>query len=110
MQEKAVAFPTDARLYQKARVAVVREAQKASIKLRQSYQRLGKKALFNQSRYARARQIKWARKEEKKLRNYQGRVVRDVERKLPEPSEKFKELLGNAKRIQTQKKDDKQKL
>jgi transposase, IS5 family len=110
VQEKAVAFPTDARLYQKARVAVVREAQKAGIKLRQSYQRLGKKALFNQSRYARARQLKRARKEEKKLGNYLGRVVRDVERKLPEPSEKFKELLGNAKRIQTQKKDDKQKL
>jgi IS5 family transposase len=36
--------------------------------------------------------------------------VRDVERKLPEPSEKFKELLKNAKRIQMQKKDDKQKL
>ncbi len=110
VQEKAVAFPTDARLYQKARVAVVREAQKAGIKLRQSYQRLGKKALFKQGCYARARQIKRARKEEKKLGNYLGRVVRDVERKLPKPSEKFKELLGNAKRIQTQKKDDKQKL
>src|SRR5215813_4173505 len=85
VQEKAVAFPTDARLYQKARVAVVREAQKAGVKLRQSYRRVGKKALFNQSRYARARQLKRARKEEKKLRTYLGRVVRDVERKLPAP-------------------------
>jgi IS5 family transposase len=40
VQEKAIAFPTDARLYEKARVAVVRQAQKDSIKLRQSYQRL----------------------------------------------------------------------
>jgi transposase, IS5 family len=110
VQEKAIAFPTDARLYQKARVAVVREAQKAGLKLRQSYQRVGKQALFKQSRYARARQLKRARKEEKKLRNYLGRVVRDVERKLSTPSDRFKELLGNAKRIQTQKKDDKQKL
>lgn len=110
VQEKAVAFPTDARLYQKARVAVVREAQKAGVKLRQSYRRLGKKALFNQSRYARARQLKRARKEEKKLRTYLGRVVRDVERKLPEPPARLNELLANAKRIHTQKRDDKQKL
>ena|SRR5436190_5253781 len=110
VQEKAVAFPTDARLYQKARVAVVRAAQKAGVKLRQSYQRVGKKALFNQSRYARARQLKRARKEEKKLRTYLGRVVRDVERKLPTPSDQFKELLTNAKRIQGQKRGDTQKL
>jgi IS5 family transposase len=110
VQEKALAFPTDARLYQKARVAVVREAHKVGVKLRQSYRRLGKKALFNQSRYARARQLKRARKEEKKLRTYLGRVVRDVERKLPTPPAKLKELLANAKRIHAQKRDDTQKL
>jgi IS5 family transposase len=58
VQEKAIAFPTDARLYEKARSAVVREAQRAAVKLRQSYERVGKKALYNQSRYARAQQIK----------------------------------------------------
>jgi IS5 family transposase len=110
VQEKAIAFPTDARLYQKARVALVREAHRAGVKLRQSYRRLGKKALFNQSRYARARQLKRARKEEKKLRTYLGRVVRDIERKLPEPPARIKELLANAKRIHAQKRDDKQKL
>ena len=110
VQEKAVAFPTDARLCHKARVAVVSEAQKAGVKLRQSYRYVGKKALFNQSRYARARQPKRARKEEKKLRTFLGRVLRDVERKLPAPSDQFKELLANAKRIHTQKRDDKQKL
>ena len=110
VQEKAIAFPTDARLYEKARTAVVREAQQASVKLRQSYKRVGKKALYNQSRYARAQQIKKAKKETKKLRNFLGRVLRDVERKLPKPSEKFKDLLVNATRIHTQEKNDKQKL
>jgi IS5 family transposase len=110
VQEKAIAFPTDARLYEKARTAVVRQARKADVKLRQSYKRVGKKALYNQSRYARARQIKRAKKETKKLRNYLGRVLRDVERKLSKPSEKFKELLSNATRIYTQEKNDKQKL
>ena len=60
VQEKAIAFPTDARLYQKAREALVREAQKANIELRQSYKRVGKKALFNQAVFARNRQIKKA--------------------------------------------------
>ncbi len=110
VQEKAIAFPTDARLYEKTRSAVVREAQKASVKLRQSYKRVGKKALYNQSRYARAQQIKRAKKETKKLRNYLGRVLRDVERKLPAPSPRFKELLKNAARIHTQEKNDSPKL
>jgi transposase, IS5 family len=110
VQEKAIAFPTDARLYEKARSAVVREAQKAEVLLRQSYKRVGKEALYNQSRYARAQQIKRARKETRKLRNYLGRVLRDVGRKLSKPSEKFKELLSNATRIYTQEKNDKQKL
>jgi transposase, IS5 family len=110
VQEKAIAFPTDARLYEKARTAVVREAQKASVKLRQSYKRVGKKALYNQSRYARAQQIKRAKRETKKLRNYLGRVLRDVARKHSKPSPKFKELLANAQRIHRQEKNDSPKL
>ena len=78
--------------------------------MRQSYKRVGKKALCNQSRYARAQQIKRAKKETKKLRNYLGRVLRDVERKLLAPSSGFKELLKNAARIHTQEKNDSPKL
>ena len=44
------------------------------------------------------------------MRNYLGRVLRDVERKLSKPSKKFKELLSNATHIYTQEKNDKQKL
>jgi len=36
VQEKAIAFPTDARLYHKARCVLVREARRAGIELRQS--------------------------------------------------------------------------
>jgi IS5 family transposase len=110
VQEKAIAFPTDARLYHKARVAVVREAKKAGVKFRQSYARVGKKALFKQQCYARARQGKRADKEKKKLHNYLGRVVRDIERKVTEPADAFKELLKRARRIYEQKKDDQHKL
>ena len=37
VQEKAVAFPTDARLYHKMRVALVAAAKKREVELRQSY-------------------------------------------------------------------------
>ena len=80
VQEKAVAFPTDARLYQQARKTLVRAARKRNIKLRQSYVCVGKYAFFKQSRYRAASQLKRANKYSRKLRTYLGRVIRDIER------------------------------
>ncbi|SHL08002.1 transposase, IS5 family, partial [Nitrosospira sp. Nsp11] len=57
VQDKAIAFPTDARLYHKARSALVRMAQGMGIELRQSYRRLSKVALAKHGRYAHARQM-----------------------------------------------------
>ena len=51
VQEKAIAFPTDARLYHKARQALGRVARRCNFKLRPSYVRLGNRALVNQGRY-----------------------------------------------------------
>lgn len=110
VQEKAIAFPTDARLYDKARRTLVREARKQQLKLRQSYVRLGKRALFKQSRYAAAQQGRRAQKETRRLRTYLGRVIRDVERKLPKPAPAMKAILTAARRIYQQKKQDHQKL
>ena len=72
VQEKAIAFPTDARLYHQARQALVRLGPQCNLKLRQSYVRLGKRALVNQGRYGAARQFKRARRETRKLRTYWG--------------------------------------
>jgi putative transposase len=52
VHEKAIAFPTDARLYHKMRVTLVREAHKRDIPLRQSFKKVGKKAFIMQGRYA----------------------------------------------------------
>ena len=79
LQEKTIAFPTDARLYCKARRALVRLARTLHYKLRQSYERIGKKALLRQGRYAAAQQMKRARQQTKKLRTYLGRVLRNNE-------------------------------
>lgn len=110
VQEKAIAYPTDARLYHKARVLLVKAAKKRGISLRQSYLRLGKRALIMSSRYAHARQMKRARREQKKLKVYLGRVYRDILRNCPQPDTQLAELLHNAQRILTQQRDDKNKL
>jgi transposase, IS5 family len=106
VQEKAIAFPTDARLYQKARQALVRMAQSCNFKLRQSYVRVGKRALVNQGRYGAARQLKRARRETRKLRTYLGRVLRNVERGNLKLSAKQEQTVNVTRRIFTQQRTD----
>jgi IS5 family transposase len=110
VQEKAVAFPTDARLYHKARRALVRAARAAGIDLRQTYVRLSKQALARQGRYAPARQMKRARRETKRLRLFLGRVIRDIRRKCPQPAPALKSLLERSERIFRQQRHDSPKL
>jgi IS5 family transposase len=114
VQEKAVAHPTDARLYQKARVRLVKEAKERGIRLRQSYAYRGKAALRKQSRYAHAQQFKRARKKTKELRNYLGRVMRDIDRYYARttstPDKKLSHLLDVCGWIYEQKKKDKNKV
>lgn len=110
VQEKAIAFPTDARLYLKSIHRLVKLAGKRGIDLRQSYVRVSKKAFFNQSRYARAKQHRRAAKLTKKLKTYLGRLIRDIERKIHEPDEMLAMMLERTKKIHSQKRDDKNKL
>ncbi|MCK4460299.1 MAG: IS5 family transposase, partial [candidate division Zixibacteria bacterium] len=110
VQEKAVAFPTDSGLYQKARLVLVRKARKRGIDLRQSYVRVGKKALHRQSRYRHARQMKWANRQTRKLRTYLGRVIRDIRRKSPEPDGALEQYLQIAEGVYHQRRHDKNKV
>jgi IS5 family transposase len=110
VQEKAVAFPTDARLYHKARRALVRAATAAGLDLRQTYVRLGKQALARQGRYSHARQMRRARRETKRLRQYLGRVMRDIRRKCPRPAPSLKLLLERSERILRQQRHDSKKI
>ena len=111
VQEKAIAFPTDARLYHKARGTLVRMAKHLGISLRQSYERVSKLALARNGRYAHARQMQRARREQKRLRTYLGRVIRDIERKLPEAqAARMSKLLEIARRIHNQQRRDKGKV
>jgi IS5 family transposase len=80
VQEKAVRFPTDSRLCHKAREELVKTAHRWGITLRQSYARKSKQALFLTNKYMAARQMARGRKTARKVRNYLGRVMRDLER------------------------------
>ncbi len=115
VQEKAIAFPTDARLYQKMRVTLVRQAQRKGIPLRQSYRFVGKRALFKQARYAHARPLKRAARMTRKLKTYLGRVVRDIERKAdqygdPVSQHLLHQQLQLAHRLLVQTRTSKNKL
>jgi IS5 family transposase len=79
VQEKAVHFPTDVRLCHRAREALVRLAKAQDIPLRQSYSRKGKQAQFMANRYMAARQMKRARRKIKQVKNYLGRVIRNIQ-------------------------------
>src|SRR5216683_2744072 len=82
VQPKAVMFPTDAKLLNRARERLVRLAKKLGVSLRQSYRRVGKLALIKHQRYAHAHQFKRANKSLRKLKTYLGRVIRDIERHI----------------------------
>jgi IS5 family transposase len=113
VQPKAVRYPTDSRSYNRCRERLVRLAQKYGIKLRQSYARLGPKALRKASSYAHARQFKRAKKEVRTLKIYLGRVYRDILRNiLPDPDlhAEFHEELWLTERMLVQQRQDKNKL
>ena len=110
VQEKAVAYPTDARNYNKGRKLLVRIARKRGIELRQSYARVGEDAFRRQARYAHARQMKRAAKATRQLRNYLGRVIRELERSSERLTEREKKILSLVKRLYEQKRTDKKKV
>lgn len=113
VQEKAVTFPTDSKLRHKARKALVVLAKQCDIPLRQSYVRKSKNALFMMNRYSAARQMKRAKKEQRKIKTYLGCVIRNIERELikrPEMVVEFKEILERAKIALNQDESSRNKL
>ncbi len=114
VQEKAIAFPTDSRLYNRARERLVRLAKAHGVPLRQSYVRVGPRLLFKNNRYGHAKQLRRQRRTTAKLKTVLGRVVRDLERKLLEQPESvraaFAESMALTKRLLNQQRHDKKKL
>ena len=95
VQTKAVRFPTDARLYDRTRERLVKAARKAGLKIKQSYERVGRRLLMQQSRYAHARQPKRAQACTRKLHTNLGRVIREVGRQQKRPDRPARRTINH---------------
>lgn len=82
VMEKTIAYPTDARLYERARAHLAVLAQEAGVELRQTYARLAPRLAVQVGRYAHAKQFRRMRKALKTLKGCTGRVMRDLRRHL----------------------------
>jgi transposase, IS5 family len=108
VQPKAATFPTDAKLMHRARECLVRLAKRHGVVLRQSYERVGKKALMAYQRYAHAKQFKRANRALRSVRTYLGRVFRDIVRKIRGDADLrriFAEPLSLAYRVRHQRRN-----
>jgi IS5 family transposase len=79
VQTKDVRYPTDARLYDRARERLVKEARKRGLAVKQSYERVGRRLVMMSGRYAHARQMRRSKACVRKLHTNLGRVIREIE-------------------------------
>jgi IS5 family transposase len=110
---KNIEYPTDSKLYEKARVRIVKLCQKHNIPLRQNYNQICKKLTRRLGGYLHAKQMKRARKEIKSLKTILGRVIRDATRKTNNNkylAAIFKPTLDLATRLLAQGIKDKNKI
>jgi transposase, IS5 family len=90
----------------RTRERLVRLARRHGVALRQSYARVGKRALIRHQRYAHAKQFKRANRALKSIRTMLGRVIRDVTRKIagwPDLAEVFALPVSLARRVKDQR-------
>lgn len=111
--EKAVAYPTESKLLERARQHLVKFAEKHQLKLRQNYNRQAPQLARQTSQYAHAKQYKRMRKVLSKQRTLVGRVWRDVARQLPEliagwhnrSQQRIMSLMGRIQQLLQQRPD-----
>jgi IS5 family transposase len=83
MQPKAVMFPTDAKLLNRARERLVSLAAHVGVELRKSYSGVGKLALIKHQRYAHAHQFKRANRSLRGLKIYLAKGDETTRRLIP---------------------------
>jgi transposase, IS5 family len=83
VQEKNITYPTDNKLHRKIIKKCVSIANEQQIELRQSYSQTLKKLATQQRFRNHPKNHKRARKADRKVKTIAGRLVRELERKLP---------------------------
>ena len=89
VQEKNIAYPSEANLLNRARKNLVKVCNEQCILLRQKYTRVGKRLQIQAHRYAQANQWNRMRKVIRKLRTILGRILREIERIVPEDKKHY---------------------
>jgi len=92
VQEKNITFPTDAKLHKKIIEKCKEIARKEGIELRQSYSRTIKKLSQEQRFRHHPKNKHKAVKADRKMKTIAGRLVRELERKLPATNQYQKKL------------------
>jgi IS5 family transposase len=108
VQEKNITYPTDNKLHRKIIKKCIAIAGEQGIELRQSYTRILKKLVMDQRFRNHPKNKGKARKADKKVKTIAGRLVRELERKLP-PS-LHQTILALFKKVLAQKKTDSNKI
>ena len=109
VQEKNITYPTDQKLHRKIIDKCVKMAEEAGVALRQTYPRVLKKLRDDQRFRNHPLNKKRAKKADKKVKTIAGRLVRELERKLPENSV-YKSELDLFTKVLAQKRNSKDKI
>ena len=111
VQEKAITFPTDAKLYRKIIVHCLKIARANSIQLRRTYAKEIKQRKLECRFAGHPKNRVTARKAVKRLKTIAGSLVREIERHLPtDVLQSSRERFAQFHRALQQKRGDKQKL
>jgi transposase, IS5 family len=108
VQEKNITYPTDSKLHKKIVAHCKTIAERENIELRQSYTRTIKKLTLLQRFRNHPKNHGKAKKADKKIKTIAGRLIRELERKLPAEN-KYHQELDLFKKILQQKRTDTQK-
>jgi IS5 family transposase len=108
VQEKNITYPTDSKLHRKIIKKCIGIADKTGLVLRQRYTRTLKKLSVEQRFRNHPKNGAKARKADKKVKTIAGRLVRELQRKLP--AENYKTDLELFERVLLQKRQDKNKV
>lgn len=111
VMEKNITFPTDAKLAKKVIDNCTKIAQKEGITQRQTYKRVAKQHLRDAYFGHHPKRKKKATMARKKLRTIGKRVVRELERKLPQETlKRYETEFSNYNKALTQEKNSKDKI
>ena len=109
VQEKNITFPTDLKLAVRIIAKCRKIAEKENIGLRQSYKRTVKEHMLNQRFKSHPKNKKKAFASARKIKTIAGRLVRELERKLPEQTG-WQGELDLFRKVLSQTRQSKQKI